>query len=56
MPVILRPTDYDEGLIHEGPDPTHLLQPFPADEMAMRPVSKDVGAVKSNHAELLNSE
>jgi putative SOS response-associated peptidase YedK len=30
------------------------LQPFPADEMRVRPVSRDVGNVKNNHPELLN--
>ena len=56
MPVILHPESYVEWLLREGPAPEHLLQPFPADEMAMRPVSKDVGNVKNNHAGLLNSQ
>ena len=56
MPVILHPKDYEEWLLREGPAPIHLLRSFPAKEMAMRPVSKDVGNVRNNHAELLNSE
>ncbi len=55
MPVILDPRDWDEWLLREGPAPTHLLQPFPAQQMAKRPVHKDVGNVRNNHPELLNS-
>ena len=57
MPVILHERDYDEWLLRdEGPPPVHLLQPFPAAEMHARPVSRDVGNVKNNHPELLNSK
>ncbi len=56
MPVILHERDHDEWLQREGPAPTHLLQPFPADEMAMTPASKDVGNVRNDHPELLNSK
>ena len=56
MPVILHLRDYDEWLLREGPAPTHLLQPFPATEMRMTAVSKDVGNVRNNHPELLNSK
>lgn len=56
MPVILHETDWDEWLLREGPAPAHLLQPFPAEEMRMAPVSKDVGNVRNNHPELLNSK
>ena len=56
MPVILHERDWDEWLLREGPAPTHLLQPFPANEMHMSPVSKDVGNVRNNHSELLNSK
>lgn len=56
MPVILHPRDWDEWLLREGPAPAHLLQPFPAGEMSMAPVSKDVGNVRNDHPELLNSK
>jgi putative SOS response-associated peptidase YedK len=57
MPVILHERDYDEWLLRdEGSPPVHLLQPFPAAEMQARPVSRDVGNVKNNHPELLNSK
>ena len=55
MPVILQERDYDEWLLRdEGPPPVHRLQPFPAAEMQARPVSRDVGNVKSNHPDVLN--
>jgi putative SOS response-associated peptidase YedK len=56
MPVILHERHYDEWLLREGPIPAHLMKPFPADEMAMMPVSKDVGNVRNDHPELLNSK
>ena len=56
MPVILNERDWDEWLLREGPAPAHLLQPFPAAEMAMAPVNKDVGNVRNDHPELLNSK
>lgn len=57
MPVILHERDYDEWLLRgDGPPPIHLLQPFPAAEMQARPVSRDVGNVKNNHPELLDSK
>ena len=56
MPVILHEKDYDEWLLREGPAPAHLLQPFPAVEMSMQAVSKDVGNVRNDHPELLNSK
>ena len=56
MPVILHEGDYDEWLLREGPSPSHLLQPIPAAEMEMTPVSKDVGDVHNDHPELLNSK
>ena len=55
MPVILHSRDYDEWLMREGPAPAHLMRPFPTAEMAMMPVSKDVGNVRNNHPALLNS-
>lgn len=57
MPVILHERDYDEWLLRDdGPPPTHLMQPFPASEMMAREVSRDVGNVRNNHPELLNSK
>ena len=57
MPVILHERDYDEWLLRDNaPLPVHLLQPFPADHMQVRPVSRDVGHVRNNHPELLNSQ
>lgn len=57
MPVYLHHEEYDEWL-----DPTNenidalseLLKPYPASEMAMYQVSKDINSVKNNFAELLN--
>jgi putative SOS response-associated peptidase YedK len=58
MPVILHPGDYDRWLDRDY-DPTRppidLLRPFPANEMEAFEVSKDVGNVKNNSPELLNS-
>ena len=35
--------------------PIDLLRPFPADEMKAKEAHKDVGNVRNNQAELLNS-
>jgi putative SOS response-associated peptidase YedK len=59
MPVILHPGDYDRWLDRDSDParaPIDLLRPFPADEMEAFEVSKDVGNVKNNSPELLNSE
>ena len=57
MPVILHERDYDEWLLRDnGPPPVHLMQPFPASEMQARKVSRDVGNVRNNHPELLNTK
>ena len=58
MPVILHPGDFDRWLDREPTDqpPIDLLRPFPADEMEAFEVSKDVGNVKNNSPELLNSK
>ena len=56
MPVILHEKDYDEWLLREGPAPMHLLQSFSAEEMSMTTISKDVGNVRNDHPELLNSK
>ena len=57
MPVILHPGDFNRWLDREPTDqpPIDLLRPFPADEMETFEVSKDVGNVKNNSPELLNS-
>jgi putative SOS response-associated peptidase YedK len=57
MPVILHQEDYDEWLMRvDGEDPpTNLLLPYPADEMKAKEAHKDVGNVRNNHPELLNS-
>jgi putative SOS response-associated peptidase YedK len=57
MPVILHPRDFDRWIDREPTDqpPVDLLRPFPADEMEAFEVSKDVGNVRNNSAELLNS-
>lgn len=55
MPVILHPENYDEWLLREGPSPVHLLQPFPAQQMAVRLVSKDVGNVRHKYEAIIHS-
>lgn len=57
MPVILHPENYEEWLMRvdgEAP-PDDLLRPYPAEEMVAKEAHKDVGNVKNNHPELLNS-
>jgi len=57
MPVILHPDDYAQWLTRvdgERP-PVELLHPYPADEMKAQKVNTDVGNVKNNYPELLNS-
>ena len=58
MSVILHPGDFDRWLDREvaAQPPIDLLRPFPADEMEAFEVSKDVGNVKNNSPELLNSK
>jgi putative SOS response-associated peptidase YedK len=57
MPVILHPRDFDRWLDREKTEhpPIDLLRPFPADEMGAFEVSKNVGNVKYNSPERLNS-
>jgi putative SOS response-associated peptidase YedK len=58
MPLILHPSDFDRWLDRNADParpPLDLLRPFPADEMESFEVSKDVGNVKNNSPELLNS-
>ena len=58
MPVILHEGDFnrwlERGEAHQPP--IDLLRPFPADEMEAFEVSKDVGNVRNNSADLLNSK
>jgi putative SOS response-associated peptidase YedK len=57
MPVILHESEYDcwlDSEVTEQP-PIDLLRPFSADEMEVFQVSKDVGNVRNNSADLLNS-
>ena len=58
MPVILHPSDFNRWLDREvtNQPPVDLLRPFPADEMESFEVSKDIGNVKNNSPELLNSK
>jgi len=58
MPVILHPRDFDRWLDRE---PTHqppidLLRPFPAEELQTFALSKDVGSVRNNSPDLLESD
>jgi len=59
MPVILHPGDFDRWLDRDSDPsrpPIDLLRPFPADEMEAFEVSPDIGNVKNNSPELLNSK
>ena len=65
MPVILEPRDYDRWLTRDprsavglghGELLTDLLRPFPAEEMSAHEASREVGNVRNNHPELLNSK
>jgi putative SOS response-associated peptidase YedK len=58
MPVILHPGNFDRWLSREETHqpPIDLLRPFPADEMEAFEVSNDVGNVRNNSPELLNSK
>lgn len=58
MPVILHESDFNRWLSREETHqpPVDLLRPFPADEMEAFEVSKDVGNVRNNSPELLNSK
>jgi len=55
MPVILEPKDYDCWLDADDPatPPVDLLRPYPAERMAVWPVSARVGNVRNNDPELL---
>ena len=55
MPVILDPGDYDRWLDPETTErpPVDLLRPYAAERMRAWPVSRRVGNVRNNDAELL---
>jgi putative SOS response-associated peptidase YedK len=59
MPVILAERDYDRWLSRAEDDPAHLpidlLRPYPADEMEAHKAHQDIGNVRNNSVELLNS-
>jgi putative SOS response-associated peptidase YedK len=57
MPVILHPKDYDRWLSREKTDqpPVDLLRPFPAEEMKAWEAHQDVGNMRNNSPEMLNS-
>ena len=59
MPVILHPGDFDrwfDATPAPSRPPIDLLRPFPALETEAFEVSTDVGDVKNNSPELLNSK
>jgi putative SOS response-associated peptidase YedK len=54
MPVILHPHTWDAWLTAKDAEtPTVLLQPYPASQMTIYPVSKRVGNVKNDDPELI---
>jgi putative SOS response-associated peptidase YedK len=54
MTVILAPKDYDRWLGAE-PDPSDLMAPFPAEPMAMWPVSTRVNSPRNDDPQLLDA-
>lgn len=57
MPVILHPTEYRTWLDRTITDPAglaHLFQPYPADLLAIRPVSPLVNSHKNDTAQLID--
>jgi putative SOS response-associated peptidase YedK len=56
MPVILHAKDYDRWLDRDAArPPVDLLKPYESEEMAAAPCNEDVGNVKNNGPEMLNS-
>ena len=57
MPVILNPSEYDRWLSRSETEkpPIDLLRPYPAEKMTAHEAHRDVGNVRNNHPELLNS-
>ncbi|HEY8996817.1 MAG TPA: SOS response-associated peptidase [Edaphobacter sp.] len=58
MPLIVAPEDYARWLDRtEGvPPPVDLLRTFPAEEMRVKKVKKDVGNARNNSPDLLDEE
>jgi putative SOS response-associated peptidase YedK len=58
MPVILAERDYDRWLERDDQErpPLDLLRPYPAEEMEAHEAHRDVGNVRNNGPELLNSK
>jgi putative SOS response-associated peptidase YedK len=58
MPVILEPKDYSRWLSRDETErlPVDLLRPFAAEEMAIRRVGAEVGNVRNNYPELLETK
>lgn len=57
MPVILAERHYDRWLARDDARlPLYLLRPYPTDEMEAHEADKDVGNVRNNSPELLNSK
>jgi putative SOS response-associated peptidase YedK len=56
MPVILHPRDYDRWLGQDGGRaPVDLMRPYESEEMACAPCNPQVGNVRNNGPEMLNS-
>lgn len=58
MPAILHPKDYDEWLNREEVErpPVHLLKPFPSVELQLQHAHPNVGNVRNQGPEMLNSK
>ena len=54
MPVILHPEDYTRWLSDLEPDPRDLLTPFPAELMAMWPISTKVSSPQNDTPDVLD--
>ena len=58
MPAILEPKNYDEWLDRDEVErpPVHLLKPFPENQMAVYTAHPNVGNVRNQGPEMLNSK
>jgi putative SOS response-associated peptidase YedK len=54
MPVIIAPENYDRWLSPLDPDPRDLLVPYPAEPMAMWPISTRVNKPDKDDASILD--
>lgn len=54
MPLILPKGAYEQRWLGTDPDTHDLLMPFPAEQMAMRPVSTRVNSSDNDDASLLD--